>query len=110
MDQYSVRNNLVLQFKRDSIDQSPKLAEMLFKRFGRDGDLEFSRRVFFSVFLGGAPRGGEGGGRTHLLFALVIWPSLSRRSTVPTATGDTPDSSALITSEGVTHFLLALVI
>ena len=47
MDQYSVRNNLVLQFKRDSIDQSPMLAEMLFKRFGRDGDLEFSRRVFF---------------------------------------------------------------
>lgn len=47
MDQYSVRNNLVLQFKRDTIDQSPKLAEMLFKRFGRDGELEFSRRGFY---------------------------------------------------------------
>lgn len=40
---YSVRNNLVLQFKRDTIDQSPQLAEALFNRFGRDGDLEFSR-------------------------------------------------------------------
>eukprot|EP00904_Undaria_pinnatifida_P001735 jgi/Undpi1/11562/HiC_scaffold_30.g13859.m1 len=43
MDEYSVRNNLVLQFKRDTIDQSPKLAETLFKHFGRDGELEFSR-------------------------------------------------------------------
>lgn len=45
-DRYSVRNNLVLQFKRDTIDQSPQLAETLFNRFGRDGELEFSRRVF----------------------------------------------------------------
>ncbi|CAN0186459.1 unnamed protein product [Ascophyllum nodosum] len=43
MDSYWVRNNLVLQFKRDSIDQSPQLAETLFERFGRDGQLEFSR-------------------------------------------------------------------
>ncbi|CBJ25447.1 conserved unknown protein [Ectocarpus siliculosus] len=42
-DRYSVRNNLVLQFKRDTIDQSPQLAEVLFNRFGRDGELEFSR-------------------------------------------------------------------
>lgn len=48
-DRYSVRNNLVLQFKRDTIDQSPQLAETLFNRFGRDGELEFSRRVFFFV-------------------------------------------------------------
>lgn len=40
-----MRNNLVLQFKRDTIDQSPQLAEALFNRFGRDGELEFSRRV-----------------------------------------------------------------
>lgn len=44
-DRYSVRNNLVLQFKRDTIDQSPQLAETLFNRFGRDGELEFSRQV-----------------------------------------------------------------
>lgn len=37
----------MLQFKRDTIDQSPQLAETLFNRFGRDGELEFSRRVFF---------------------------------------------------------------
>lgn len=46
-DRYSVRNNLVLQFKRDTIDQSPQLAETLFNRFGRDGELEFSRQVKF---------------------------------------------------------------
>lgn len=46
-DRYSVRNNLVLQFKRDTIDQSPQLAETLFNRFGRDGELEFSRQVPF---------------------------------------------------------------
>lgn len=40
-----MRNNLVMQFKRDTIDQSPRLAEALFNRFGRDGELEFSRRV-----------------------------------------------------------------
>ena len=44
-DRYSVRNNLVLQFKRDEIDQSPRLAETLFNRFGRDGELEYSRQV-----------------------------------------------------------------
>lgn len=42
-DQYSVRNNLVLQFKRDTIDQSPRLAETLFTRFGGDGELKYSR-------------------------------------------------------------------
>lgn len=45
-DRYSVRNNLVLQFKRDTIDQSPQLAETLFNRFGRDGELEFSRQAY----------------------------------------------------------------
>lgn len=50
-DRYSVRNNLVLQFKRDTIDQSPQLAETLFNRFGRDGELEFSRRVMLLLLL-----------------------------------------------------------
>ncbi|CAN0118595.1 unnamed protein product, partial [Phaeothamnion confervicola] len=40
--QYSVRNNLVLQFRRDSIDESPRLAETLFRRFAREGELQFS--------------------------------------------------------------------
>ena len=59
MDSYSVRNNLVLQFKRDSIDQSPQLAETLFERFGRDGQLEFSRRVFRSAEVVVDPEGSE---------------------------------------------------
>ncbi|CAM9577609.1 unnamed protein product [Discosporangium mesarthrocarpum] len=41
-NEYSVRNNLVIQFRRDTIDESTPLAESLFKRFGRDGELQFS--------------------------------------------------------------------
>ncbi|CAM9554914.1 unnamed protein product, partial [Ascophyllum nodosum] len=43
MDNYWVRNSLVLQFKRESIDQSPQLMKELFECFGRDGQLEFYR-------------------------------------------------------------------
>lgn len=64
-DRYSVRNNLVLQFKRDEIDQSPRLAETLFNRFGRDGELEYSRQVSPRAWggWGAGDRGGVAGRR-----------------------------------------------
>jgi hypothetical protein len=42
-EEYATENNLIIQFKDDSLDQSSLLAEKLFRRFGRDGDLQLSR-------------------------------------------------------------------
>lgn len=71
MDQYSVRNNLVLQFKRDTIDQSPQLADTLFKRFGRDGELQYSRRVIFDRRVVGREEGEEDNFAEYLVFLFL---------------------------------------
>jgi len=39
---YSVKNNMLIQFRQDSIDQSPYLAQILEQKFGLKGDLHFA--------------------------------------------------------------------
>eukprot|EP00640_Fibrocapsa_japonica_P002351 CAMPEP_0113937698 /NCGR_PEP_ID=MMETSP1339-20121228/4264_1 /TAXON_ID=94617 /ORGANISM="Fibrocapsa japonica" /LENGTH=284 /DNA_ID=CAMNT_0000940563 /DNA_START=30 /DNA_END=884 /DNA_ORIENTATION=- /assembly_acc=CAM_ASM_000762 len=42
-DQYPVKKNLIIQFKKDSIDQSPYLSQLLDEKLDRQGTLEFIR-------------------------------------------------------------------
>lgn len=41
--EYAVRNNMVIEFKTDTIDESSRLAKTLFERFGSDGQLQYVR-------------------------------------------------------------------
>jgi len=41
-DSYSVKNNMIVQFRNDNIDQSPYLAQILEKKYGLKGDLHFA--------------------------------------------------------------------
>ena len=70
-DLYSVWNNIVLRFKRDEIDQSPRFAETLFNRFGRDGKLEYSRQVCPPTRVGVRRDCGEG---WQGIMQQVWWP------------------------------------